>query len=292
MGSADIYSADVSALFEGLDEKVSRKDCAELIASGISLDVARLRGYATIETASALRIGYGFADYQARVPGMLLPLHDVFGKQGGAMFKPTMPRMIGAKKKIKYETVAGSRLMLDVPPICQPDLGKPTVDLWITEGVKKGDALASQGRCCAIDLMGVWGWLGTNPDGGKTALVDWREMALNGRKVRIAFDSDAAVKPEVAKAERELAAYLTARDAKVLIVRVPPAEDGSKQGIDDYIAGGGDLDALVLAAASADAAPDAARATIARLASLSSFEYEQERTAEADRLASACARST
>jgi hypothetical protein len=277
------YSTEALALFEGLDEKVSRKDCAELVASGISLDVARLRGYATVEQVNVLRIGYGFADFQARVPGLLFPFHDVFGKQSGAVFKPMQPRMIGGKKQIKYEYIAGSRLMLDVPPTCQPDLGNPVVDLWITEGVKKGDALASQGRC-AIDLPGVWGWLGTNPDGGKTALVDWREVALNDRKVFIAFDSDAADKPEVAQAEKELAAYLTARSAKVTIVRIPPAEDGSKQGIDDYLVGGGDLDALVLAAAPADGGAPDTKATIARLARLAPFEYEQERKAEADRL--------
>jgi hypothetical protein len=30
----------------------------------------------------------------------------------------------------------------------------------------------------------------------------------------------------------------------VSIVRIPPASDGSKQGVDDYLAAGGDLDDL------------------------------------------------
>src|SRR5208282_5888394 len=107
--------------------------------------------------------GFAFADYQCRVPGMVLPLWDVFGKQASAQFKPDNPRLDARKKPIKYETPGGSRVLIDVPPIVQPDLGEPKKALWITEGTKKADSAASLGLVC-VALQGVWNWRGTNED--------------------------------------------------------------------------------------------------------------------------------
>ena len=69
------------------------------------------------------------------------------------------------KKLIKgMETILlvdDEKMILDVPPTCQPMLGDPSVDLWITEGTKKADAGASRGLCI-IALLGVWNWRGRN----------------------------------------------------------------------------------------------------------------------------------
>jgi len=52
---------------------------AELLrASAISPDVARERGYASVDIKKRLE-GAGFAPYQRRVPGLLIPVHDVTG---------------------------------------------------------------------------------------------------------------------------------------------------------------------------------------------------------------------
>jgi hypothetical protein len=84
------------------------------------------------------------------------------------------------------------------------------VPLFVTEGVKKGDALVSQGLC-AIALIGVWNWRGTNEFGGKTALADWEHVALNGRQIYIVFDSDVMLKKEVYSALVRLKAFLESR---------------------------------------------------------------------------------
>ena len=55
-------------------------------------------------------------------------------------------------------------MRVDCPPRCRPGLADPAVPLWITEGQKKADALASRGLC-AIALLGVWNWRGTNACG-------------------------------------------------------------------------------------------------------------------------------
>src|SRR5204863_5893664 len=106
----------------------------------------------------------------------------------------------------------------------------------------KGDALVSRGEC-AVALLGVWNWRGTNSEGGKTALADFESVALNGREVYLAFDSDVSVKQEVHKALERLKALLEQRDARVRVVYLDDI-DGEKVGIDDYLAAGGDLDEL------------------------------------------------
>ena len=67
------------------------------------------------------------------------------------------------------ETPAKSRMALDVPPTVRHLLGDPNVPLFITEGVKKADALASRGLC-AVALLGVWNFRGVNDQGGKTPI--------------------------------------------------------------------------------------------------------------------------
>lgn len=95
-------------------------------------------------------------------------------------------------------------------PLARARLNDPTVPLFVTEGVKKGDALVSQ-SLCAVALIGVWNWRGTNEFGGKTALPGWEHVALNGRQVYIVFDSDVMLKKEVHSALVRLKTFLESR---------------------------------------------------------------------------------
>ncbi len=174
--------------------------------SGISNDVILRRGYRTLTESSGLS-DLGFSAAQQRTPGLLIPVWSVTGANGLHQFRPDNPRVKEDRRKrepdgshknavIKYETPAGSKMQIDVHPGCLAKMGDPAVDLWITEGVKKGDALVSRGLT-AIALLGVWNWRGSNDLGGVTALPDWESVALKGRKVRIVFDNDVMRKPEV-----------------------------------------------------------------------------------------------
>ena len=90
-------------------------------------------------------------------------------------------------------------------------LGDPPVPLWISEGIRKADALVSRGMC-AVALLGVWSWRGRNGRGGLTALAEWEYVALNGdRRVHIVFDSDIMLKPEVYRAMLMLKTFLEGR---------------------------------------------------------------------------------
>ena len=110
------------------------------------------------------------------------------------IYRPDVPQIDREGQAQKYLYPGGERLRLDCHPRSCPLLGDPTTPLWLTEGLKKADALVSHGLC-VLALMGVWCWRGTNEHGGKMVLPDWQHVAMNGREVRIVFDSDIIEKP-------------------------------------------------------------------------------------------------
>lgn len=129
--------------------------------SGIAPEVIAERGYRTLTQPADVE-ALDFADFQAatarRAPVLAIPLWNVQGRQEGWQIRPDKPRIATDKrtkkrKEAKYETPYQGQVSLDVHPHVQPLLHDPTVPLWVTEGVKKGDALASRGAC-AIALMG------------------------------------------------------------------------------------------------------------------------------------------
>jgi hypothetical protein len=213
-----------------------------LDASGIAPEVAAERGYRSSRSKAELR-RLGFGEAQAQVPALLIPIWGVSGETISYQARPDQPRRRD-DKPVKYETPIGARMALDVPPRARPALGDPAVPLFITEGVRKADAAVSRGLCC-VALLGVWNWRGTNEQGGKTALADWERIALNGRPVYLVFDSDVMVKPPVHQALARLKAFLEGRGAHVAVIYLPPAGDGAKVGLDDFLAAGHDTAALL-----------------------------------------------
>jgi len=216
--------------------------------SALSPEIVEARGYRTIEKMADLW-ALGFAKQQSRqVPGLLIPLHTPDGKNPVNVYRPDIPRIVDGKKLadgtraqkiIKYEYPKGEAMHLDVPPASQGDIQNPDVPLYITEGQKKADALASRGLC-ALALLGVWNFKGTS---SKSWLPDWDDVALTGREILLIFDSDVIVKPQVQKALRRFSGVLINKGAIVTPVLLPPKSDG-KNGIDDWFAAGGTLDEL------------------------------------------------
>lgn len=220
---------------------------ALLSASAVPVELARARQYRSVDTKARLQ-ELGFAPQQRRVPGLLIPLHDKDGKCTGFQYRPDNPRETAAGRVAKYESPKGQTNQIDVPPGVGAHLDDPSVPLWITEGARKADAAAGLGIAC-VSLSGVTGWCGTGPKGGRTALPDWQDVALNGRRVVLAFDSDFETNVQVQNALHRLAAYLRSKHASVAVLMLPPGADG-KTGLDDYIAAGhgvDDLNALVSA---------------------------------------------
>jgi hypothetical protein len=97
-----------------------------------------------------------------------------------------------------------------------------------------------------VTLIGVWSWRGTNEAGGKVALPDWERIPLNGRFVYILFDSDVMLNRKVYAAQKRLQAFLESRGALVILIYLPPAEGGAKQGVDDFFASDRSIEELAL----------------------------------------------
>jgi hypothetical protein len=207
-----------------------------LLESGISSDVIDARKYWSAdkrqhgEFLKALQLG----SFVNKLPGLMIPIYGPSGEQESAQL-----RLDIAPVSARYASPARSErpVTMDVHPFNAPKLGDASIELWITEGVKKADAATSKGLCC-IALMGVTMWTKRDEKGNVTALPEWESIELHERNVYIAFDSDVSTKTMVAKALGKLKTFLKNRGAFVHTVYLPNAEDGSKVGLDDYLASG------------------------------------------------------
>jgi hypothetical protein len=207
----------------------------KLHSSGISEEVAKARGYESVEDEARLE-QLGFAPYQRRAPGLLIPLYDGKGRITTHQFRPDDPRL-GLRRNrkprpVKYETPIGSNHRLDAPPgVGQIALEDQQAKLIITEGPLKADSAVSAGYP-ALSVAGVWAW------SGPAARADFRCINWRQRRVFLVFDSDARLKPAALKGELALSDFLHSLGASVLILELPDQDDGSNQGLDDYLASG------------------------------------------------------
>jgi hypothetical protein len=111
---------------------------------------------------------------------------------------------------------------------------------YVTEGEKKVDAGVSQGLLM-IGMSGVW-----NGQKDKRLIPDWDLLPLTGEDFSIAPDSDIETNTSVQGAVERQARLLRERGANVFVTLLPPAPDGSKQGLDDFFANGGTVEQLEL----------------------------------------------
>ena len=216
-------------------ERIGEKHRRMLLeGSAISPEVVAERGYYTARRRS--EVPGTLKGYQ-RKPGLVLPTFSPDGVTRSCQTRPDTPRKDKKGKPIKYETPAASRCVIDVHPSNTRTVRDASKRLWITEGVKKGDSLASRSEC-AISLVGVWNWCvpGTR---GKELLPCWDHVALKGREVLVVFDSDVMAKEGVQIALERLVEALEERGADVLVVYLPDGRGGKKVGVDDYLVAGG-----------------------------------------------------
>jgi putative DNA primase/helicase len=181
-------------------------------------------------------------DVDARYPGLLIPLYRATGERIAWQYRPDNPPTVAGKVR-KYAAQVGRASVLDVHPRNRDRIIDPGTPLWITEGIKKGDALTTAGAC-AVTLSGVFNWrsqLGS--------LGDWEDVLLRGRTVYVCFDADATTNRNVAAAMSRLGKWLRSKGAgTVVYVVVPDEVNGQKvKGADDYLAAGGTLQGLTAA---------------------------------------------
>jgi hypothetical protein len=212
---------------------------AEMLkASGIPPEHARKRGYISVDTKKRLE-DLKITKAGRNTPGLLIPLRRKDGSAWGYQYRPDEPRLSDkTEKPIKYETPYQQLNGVDVPPGVGPMLDDPSIPLWITEGSKKADAAYLAGLCC-VSISGVWNFRGKNIKGGKVIIPDLQEIAVNDRRIIMAFDGDVAAKPSVHMALRDLSAYLESKGGQVEYAHLPHDPSQGKTGLDDFLAASG-----------------------------------------------------
>jgi hypothetical protein len=236
--------------------------------SGISPDVAEERGYYTARSRS--EVPEAFKEYQ-RKPGLVVPMFSPDGETVAYQLRTDKPRKNGPK----YETPGGISPVVDVHPRMLEEVCNGSGALLITEGAKTGDAATSRGIPTVV-LAGVWMWCVPKVKPYRLKPC-FDHIGLEGREVFVAFDSDCMSKASVQEALAALVAALKDRGASVKVIYLPDAEDGSKQGVDDYLAAGGTVREVFMLAREFDSA-DVGRIRMSRDETLrATFEDLEQR---------------
>jgi Domain of unknown function (DUF3854) len=169
-------------------------------------------------------------------PGIVFPIHTL----DGGMFYRLRPDNPGCLPK--YMQPKGHPNRLDIHPRQHERIKQPGGMRYVTEGEKKVDAGVSRG----VLMVGQLGVFNGQRDKGAALIDDWYELPLDGEEYSICYDSDIETNENVQLAADRLARLLEAQGAKVFITLLPPAPDGSKQGVDDFFANGGTVHELEL----------------------------------------------
>lgn len=214
-----------------------------LLDRGVTPEVAEAAGYWTAYKPSEHPDAFG--PYQRRrTPTMIAPHLSPDGETVSWQKHDDRPGRDKRGRPIKWASppTERARPVLSVHPWALDEVRHGTGPLWNVEGLTRMHALAGLG-IPAVSHAGCHGW---KQDGEPLRCYD--HVNLRGRLVYDVPDADARTNEKVHKAQAERVAYLESRGARVLVVQVPEVNGDEHAGLDDYIAGGGDVGALVLAA--------------------------------------------
>ena len=162
---------------------------------------------------------------------LVFPFFDEAGAIVLQRVKPDNPPTRDGKVAGKYLSPTDTPIRVYVPRTLNGDLQDTGKSLLVTEGEKKTLA-GVQAGLATIGLTGVDCW---HRRKSSALLPDLERIAWTGRKVYIAFDSDAATNANVKENENLLADVLKKRGAVVKVLHFPPGPDGAKVGLDDFL---------------------------------------------------------
>lgn len=211
---------------------------------GISEEQAAARGYySTTEKQHLESLGFNrsqAATAASHRPVLVIPLHRPDGEIENYQIRPNRPREIrreGKKTRIlKYELPASTSTAIVCPPTGpqRESLKAAGVPLFITESALKADAGLSI-HLLTIGILGIDGWRAKNVHDGVTAHPAWEEINL-ARDIFYVPDSDSHKSKRVRRAIRRFVKWLEFKHATARVIWLPPKDDGSKWGLDDFIA--------------------------------------------------------
>ncbi len=248
----------VKAISDELKERLREKAQAKWRSSGLEDGHAKHLQF-RILTGEDVATALGVSD--ERAGGLLIPYFDFNGEPTSffrVRYLEPLPGFAGTvEKPQRYVQPAGTLNEVYLPPIlAQPwsDVAKnPGASIYITEGELKAACGCAKGFA-TIGLGGVDVWRASKRM--IDLLPQLAEIEWGKREVVIVFDSDAADNPNVVRAQRQLARALVGLGAIPTIASLPPAKDGKKQGLDDFLVAEG-ADAFVALLKSAPGFPEA-----------------------------------
>ena len=212
-------------------------DLEYLEARAVPEDVALEAGARTARKPS--EIPQAFPARQRRSsPALVAPHHSPDGDTTGFQVHPKHPGKTRKGKVLKWVSPKGARLVLATHPRTADEVRRGSGRLWLPEGWTRMLALTALGETAA-SYAGADCW---KQDGSPLRCFDYTN--LSGRLVLDVPDADYRVREGVQRALGERVAFLESRGARVLVVSIPPVDGDEHAGLDDYLAAGGDLEAL------------------------------------------------
>ncbi len=230
--------------------KLSGPDAAYLEARGVSREAATAAGCYTAARPS--EIPAAFSERQRRrAPALIVPHPSPDGESVGYQkrdHRPGTDHKTGRVKKwvsppAERARTKGVRTVIAAHPWTAHEVTGGSGPLWVVEGITRMLALADRG-IAAVSYAGCYSW---QKDG--EALEDWQSVNLAGRLVYDVPDADARTNWQVQDQQGKRIAYFESKGARVLAVSIPEVNGDAHAGLDDYLAAGGDLEALVRDAA-------------------------------------------
>jgi len=224
------------ALLMTLPQNLEDLARAKWRSSGISDEQAAKLQFESKTGAEIAQLGHNFK----KLGGVLLPYFHPDGSRNEFFRFRYLEEPTGfaaqIAKKQRYEQPIGTLNDVYLPPLLTVPwatiLANPNLPIIITEGEFKAASACAHG-VPTIGLGGVDVWRAKKR--GIDLLPTLANAEWSNRDVTIVFDSDAATNPGVVRAQLALSAELTARGAVPKIASLPAADDGSKQGLDDYL---------------------------------------------------------
>ena len=168
---------------------------------------------------------------------MIIPFRNLAGEMNGFARKRHHAPPIINGKPAKFTQPKGSPVRPYFPVASLEKLRDCFSPVFITESDLKAMVLA-QLDLAGVGLTGVNCW---NEKGTDNLIPDLQDIRWRDRIVYICFDYDEkeVTRRTVRAAMRRLARALRLLGAEVYFVDLPPAEDGGKQGVDDFIVANG-----------------------------------------------------
>jgi P4 family phage/plasmid primase-like protien len=237
------------------------KHQADLASSGLTPSQMYIAGHFSADQNTAKElVGCG-------VSGLILNYCDLSGKpylkKDGRKFYRIKPdwgdRKTDDSPKYLSPTGEGCRPYFSRLYLWAKAIKSTKIDLWETEGEKKGDCGCANGLA-VIAFGGVDGWVdscdrnGTEELKESRVLPELREINWQYRRVNQCFDSDIIEKIPVQIALAKRAHSLSGYGARPYLVLLPNEIDGSKNGLDDFVVRHG-IDALKLLAKESSQTP-------------------------------------